>query len=1426
MAFIPDYNLNDGDLVRITRPDGSVIFIKITNVTHVDGVTDTLTLDIVNYHSSTFMIDWHNCYSFGNGVESNRIRDTFNKPFITSGVTVSTVFEDYKEEYLKNGLIYSGLYNSASNTNNLNQFVQAEKITKNINPVYGSIQKLHARDTDLITLCEDKIIKILANKDAVYNADGNPQLTANENVLGQAIPFIGEYGISKNPESFASESYRTYFTDKARGAVLRLSKDGLTAISDHGMKSWFRDNLKLGSNLIGSYDDKKDEYNITLKGDTIDTKIPFPTTVSFKENVTGWVSFKSFVPENGISCNGNYYTFNQGRLWLHHQKLFDLMGKEINRNIFYNTYTPSSVTVLLNDAPGVVKTFNTLNYEGSQSRIHELITYDTYIPGTTVSTGTYNNPDYYNLADKDGWYVECIITDQEKGSLEEFIEKEGKWFNYIRGKTGVDIDIDGTVNPESFNTSYGSFQGLGILINTPIINSGWGCTDPTAFNYDSGAVIDDGSCIAVAYGCTDPTADNYDVTANTSDGSCIWAGCTIVGSFNFCSVCNQNDGSCIAIVNGCMDSTAFNYDPSANVDDGSCMPIIYGCTDTNASNPCTNSCNTDDGSCIAFVYGCMDVTACNYDPNVNIDDGSCTDCGISGADNYSGYSCGAGGNAGCKFCENIIDGSNGWQTFGGFQSSYLTINNIVWNGMELQWDEGTIVSSFWPAHHGVNFTNVADIVNFKIIAYWEDGSGTGQTTTTTVNQGNLSSGTMNTGGTLTYNFTTLQGNTEYKFFVYPECVGGTDGSLGAISSAQSGTAWTHRATTPLNLMLGCTCDAACNYDPLANTENNTCDYSCYGCTDPGYLEYDSTATMDWPTVPTSSATGITLGSIGVVWCTPTWDSNYNYVPGAIACGGAGCGSTTNNCGVGGCCVNPIVYGCTDPNMFNYDPLANTDDGTCGVIVPGCMDDSLAWNPLYMGWNNGFAATNYNPLANTPGDPLYYACTYLPPYLMNLTASEKPATSSEPASPSGLLNITMNFSTSSTQITHATIWGFIGNNSHSGNWYQFYNFQWNGINSNNFAQWGGVNGWPDPNNSAQGGNVDTHNLDITETSIGTAFPTGYAGTTIRNALIAEYGVPEGSVTAYANSGTGIPNHGVTTVGTGYQTTQVVSDINSFQAVFIKYGCLDQNASTYDSTANVHWSADCSYGGGGCTDDTALNYDPTALVDDGSCVYAQEFNPSTISWQQNWFTTMVGGSTYVNGWHVGFTAPNITQGINTFNSVNYANTFTNGSKDFYVLWVKCTNAAGEVWTDYEGTTVDGWMRVVSITHPAHYGAPYDPYRRRSTNYSIDPVPYGSYSPTWDFSGGDVINFPLPGQEELGWGASDTGMTVEVALYPIIDRSKLDPLHPEYDTTPGTNGSRLTVPYGGDATSGPGATPGSNTYLSGPTGFPAYTATYTIT
>jgi hypothetical protein len=107
-----------------------------------------------------------------------------------------------------------------------------------------------------------------------------------------------------------------------------------------------------------------------------------------------------------------------------------------------------------------------------------------------------------------------------------------------------------------------SVQGVGLLLS--LSNSILpGCTDPTAFNYNPAATLNDNSCIAVVLGCTEPTAFNYDASANVDSSFCTWAGCTDPTAFNYNSVIvanasiygttATNDGTCIAIVNGCTD---------------------------------------------------------------------------------------------------------------------------------------------------------------------------------------------------------------------------------------------------------------------------------------------------------------------------------------------------------------------------------------------------------------------------------------------------------------------------------------------------------------------------------------------------------------------------------------------------------------------------------------------------------------------------------------------------------------------------------------------------------------------------------------------------------------------------------------------------------------------------------------------------------
>jgi len=183
--------------------------------------------------------------------------------------------------------------------------------------------------------------------------------------------------------------------------------------------------------------------------------------------------------------------------------------------------------------------------------------------------------------------------------------------------------------PGCTNSSYLEYYTQGFVAD---YNNGdcqteaiWGCTDSTAFNYDTIANIDNGGCVPVILGCMESLAFNFDPLANTPD-TCVPLiyGCTDPTMFNFSIIANTDDGDCEPYVFGCTDSIMFNYNPLANSDNNSCIPFISGCTDPSMLNYNPEA-NTEDFSCIAYIYGCMDSTALNFDPLANTSNNSCVE---------------------------------------------------------------------------------------------------------------------------------------------------------------------------------------------------------------------------------------------------------------------------------------------------------------------------------------------------------------------------------------------------------------------------------------------------------------------------------------------------------------------------------------------------------------------------------------------------------------------------------------------------------------------------------------------------------------------------------------------------------------------------------------------------------------------------------
>lgn len=386
-------------------------------------------------HGQINEIDWANCISTVEPLnkkvylESTKIFDKFNSVSIAKGIRVTTPEIRYAQERRKAGIIFSGLYNSKTGINELNVFNLAIGITKELEPNYGQIQKLYTLDTNLLAFTEDKLFRILADKDALFNADDGVNVVATNLVLGQVQAIQGNYGISKHPESFATFDNNIYFSDANRGAIMQYSPSNgqLFPISSLGLSNFFSDRLSTATKIVGAYDGAKRLYVVSIQGyNPNDLSIGTEPilgedgnlTIGYNPKVQGWNSRYSFIPESGLTLYNKFYTFKNGQAYRHNS---DANGAGVTtlRNNFYGTQYDSQVQVIFNDNPGFVKDWLSLNYEGDI-----------------------------------GWVADEILADQDENIISNvrildnnWFEKEGKFYGAISGTEPVYI-IDPSGSPD------------------------------------------------------------------------------------------------------------------------------------------------------------------------------------------------------------------------------------------------------------------------------------------------------------------------------------------------------------------------------------------------------------------------------------------------------------------------------------------------------------------------------------------------------------------------------------------------------------------------------------------------------------------------------------------------------------------------------------------------------------------------------------------------------------------------------------------------------------------------------------------------------------------------------------------------------------------------------------------------------------------
>ena len=226
----------------------------------INGIVQS---DSMNGANPVFNIGFYNGYSWGNGIESYKIKDAFNAKELQYHFRGNLYDKNgYKRIHRKNDITYSGLYNHELKINELSTFNPALLNWKNLSAKYGPIKRILSSDNNITVYCVNKVMLVMYEKSVLMDLTGNESLAKSNEVLGADIVIDYECGVGNNPESVVSVGNAHIFADPIRKRLYSKQGRDIQELNFKG-SGCFNEFVKLLSEhktFLGSFDDARAEY--------------------------------------------------------------------------------------------------------------------------------------------------------------------------------------------------------------------------------------------------------------------------------------------------------------------------------------------------------------------------------------------------------------------------------------------------------------------------------------------------------------------------------------------------------------------------------------------------------------------------------------------------------------------------------------------------------------------------------------------------------------------------------------------------------------------------------------------------------------------------------------------------------------------------------------------------------------------------------------------------------------------------------------------------------------------------------------------------------------------------------------------------------------------------------------------------------------
>lgn len=371
----------------------------------------------------------------------------------------------------------------------------------------------------------------------------------------------------------------------------------------------------------------------------------------------------------------------------------------------------------------------------------------------------------------------------------------------------------------------------------------YGCTNPLALNYDSLAVLDDGSCIFTT-GCTNPLADNYDSTAVIDDGSCYFSNCTQLtlnmydswgdgwNGNNFTMI--SSNGTTFfdtTLISGSLGSASFcaPYDCYAIACNGGSWQgeVSWDLVDSNGVVIMSGGAPYSDSICLPVITGCMNPLADNYDSTATIDDGFCY-FGCIETDTSESFESGLG----ITWIQDSNDDFD-WSNNSGGTSSFNTGPSSAFDGSFYMYTESSTPN--YPSKEAIMYVTCVDPTQWTqlslVFAYHMYGSA----------MGTLSVDISPDSGSTWIEEWTLSGDQGDQWNEAYVDLSAYTSPISVRLQALTGTSFTSDFGVDLLRFMempisGCTNPLADNYDSLATLDDGSCLFGC--------IEVDTTESFE------------------------------------------------------------------------------------------------------------------------------------------------------------------------------------------------------------------------------------------------------------------------------------------------------------------------------------------------------------------------------------------------------------------------------------------------------------------------------------------------------------------------------------------------------------------------------------------------------